>query len=231
MPLINREELEYDKMKDIIILLGPPASGKGTQSALLSEKLGFVGISTGSLLRKEIQVGTDLGKEISAIIDHGNLVPDDMMFRVLKRELEGNTSDGFILDGFPRTLKQAEILSDYLIDSQFNLKKVFVIDLDKENILNRIGNRITCKNCGAIYNSSSKKPKVDGVCDVCHSTELINRNDDLDMEAINKRIDIFKANIGGIMSFYEKKSLIFLLDGLKDVNVINHKIIEALNGD
>ena len=143
-------------MKDIIILLGPPASGKGTQSALLNKEFGFNSISTGSLLRKEIQAGSNLSKEVSTIIDHGNLVPDDMMFKILKNELESNISNGFILDGFPRTFKQAKMLSDYLIGSQFNLRKVFVIDLNKESILNRIGDRITCKNCGAIYNSSSK---------------------------------------------------------------------------
>lgn len=231
MLLINKEGLELGKMKDILILLGPPASGKGTQSALLTEKLGFVGISTGSLLRREIQNGTDLGKEISTIIDRGNLVSDDLIFLLLKKELESNNSSGFILDGFPRTLKQAEMLSEYLKDSQFKLRKVFVVNLDKKDIIDRICNRLTCKKCGAIYNTSSKKPKVDGVCDVCQSNDLVSRNDDLDIEAINKRIDIFKSNIDEIMSFYEKKSLIFLLDGLKNVNVINHEIIEALSGD
>jgi len=218
-------------MRDIIIFLGPPASGKGTQSGLLSKKNGFTTISTGSLLRKEIAAGSELGERISAVIDFGNLVPDDMMFEVLRKELESNKSKGFILDGFPRTLKQAEVLSDYLVNSEFNLRKVFVINLDRDNILNRIGNRITCRNCGAIYNTSSKKPKVDGVCDVCHSTDLVSRNDDLSAEAINKRISIFETNIGSIISFYEKKSLIFLLDGLKDTDIINRKIIEVLSSD
>lgn len=231
MRLISKEELELSKMKDIVILLGPPASGKGTQSALLAEKFNYLPISTGSLLRKEIGTGSDLGKEIAALIDHGNLVSDELIFRVLIGELENSDCNGFILDGFPRTLRQAEMFSEYLVDSQFDLKKVVVIDLERQDILDRVSNRITCKDCGAIYNNSSRRPKVEGVCDVCHSKNLVNRSDDLDIEAINKRIDIFKTNISGIMSFYEKKSLIFFVNGLKDCNVINHEIIEALNNN
>ena len=216
-------------MKDIIILLGPPASGKGTQAILLAKKIGFENFSTGSLLREEVATGSKIGKEISSIIDGGNLVSDELMFKVLSKKLEESNCDGFILDGFPRTIGQAEILFKYVSNSNMRIKKVFVIDLDKEHILDRICNRITCKRCGAIYNTVSKKPKVDGVCDVCGSTDLIDRNDDLNKEAVEKRIDIFKTNIGSIMSFYEKKSLIFLINGLKDVNAINCEIIKALD--
>lgn len=217
--------------RDIIILLGPPASGKGTQSAILSNKFGFCSISTGSLLRDEVATGSELGKKIAQLIDKGNLVSDDLMFHVLKKKLEGSDHNGFVLDGFPRTVSQASMLFDYVSCSQFNLKKVIVIKLDKKAILDRIGTRITCGTCGKIYNSVSSKPKVEGVCDNCNSRNLINRNDDLNIEAINKRIDIFDSNIDDIISFYEKKSLIFLIDGLKDVNAINHKIMEALNSN
>lgn len=218
-------------MREIIVLLGPPASGKGTQSTLLNEQLGYVGLSTGALLREEISKGTDLGKDIANIINKGNLVSDQLIFEVLKRELNKNKSEKIILDGFPRTLKQAELLSEYLEVSQYNLKKVFVINLSKEVILDRIGNRITCKNCGTVYNTISKKPKVSGICDICHSTNMVSRSDDLDIEAIIKRIDIFKENINSIVSFYRKKSLIFLIDGLKDVKAINCEIIKALNSN
>ncbi len=215
-------------MKDIIILLGPPASGKGTQASLIREKIGFENLSSGSLLREEVATGSDMGKKISTIIDAGNLVSDELMFEVLSKKIRNSNSFGFILDGFPRTLKQAEILSDYVSKSDMKIKKVFIIDLDEKNILDRICNRITCKKCGAIYNILSKRPKVDGVCDVCGSTDLVDRSDDLNRSAVKKRIDIFKTNIGAIMSFYEKKSLIFLINGLKDVDAINREIIKAL---
>lgn len=216
-------------MKDIIILLGLPASGKGTQAAMLSEKFNYLNLSTGSLLREEIDNNTDVGKRVAGVINAGDLVPDKLMFEVLSKRMRHSSLDGFILDGFPRTVEQAEILSGYLASSNMRLKKVFVIELDEKTVLERICSRITCKKCGAIYNTINKKPKVDGVCDVCGSTDLMNRNDDLNMKAIKKRIDIFKTNIGDIMSFYEKKSLIFSIDGLKDVKAINCEMIKALN--
>ena len=219
-------------MKNVIILLGPPASGKGTQSALMAEKYGYLGISTGDLLRKEKASGSDLGKRIAELIDQGSLVSDELVFEILKKELETAKCEGFVLDGFPRTLKQAEMLAEYLSTSdKLNLKKVFIIDLDKETVLDRIGTRITCKNCGAIYNSTSRKPKVDGICDTCQSNELIVRNDDVNIDAINKRVDIFKANVDSISSFYAKKDLIFLINGLKDVNMIHQDIVSALKDE
>lgn len=219
-------------MKSIIVLLGLPASGKGTQSTLLSNQLGYESLSTGYLLRKEVERKTELGNKISDNINSGNLVSDELIFEILKKNLENSDSNGFILDGFPRTLRQAEMLSDYLINNNnFKLKKVFLIDLDDKIVFDRICNRISCKNCGATYNNFSKKPKVAGVCDVCGSTELIDRSDDLNIEAVKKRINIFKENIGGIVSFYEKKSLIFSLDGLKDIDTVNCSIMKALSDD
>ena len=219
-------------MKNIIILLGLPASGKGTQAALLSEQLKYENLSTGYLLRKEVESKTELGNKIAKSIDVGNLVSDDLIFEILKKNIEKSESNGFILDGFPRTLRQAEMLSDYLDNNEnFELKKVFLINLDDKVVFDRICNRITCKKCGATYNSFSKKPKIAGVCDVCGSNELVDRNDDLNIEAIKKRINIFKENIEGIVSFYEKKSLIFSLDGLKNIDTINHSIMKALSDD
>lgn len=213
----------------MIILLGPPASGKGTQSGMLSKELDYLSLSTGSLLREEAENGTELGKEIAGLIDYGNLIPDDLMFDVLKKKVEGADIKGLILDGFPRTLRQAEMLDEYLkSNKEYRLKKVFVIKVDEEDIKNRVGTRIACAECGAIYNTTTKKPKVDGVCDFCGSTNFVNRSDDLSVQAVNKRIDIFNDNVDEIVSFYEKKSLIFLLNGLKDINTIGHEIMKAL---
>ena len=217
-------------MKDVIILLGPPASGKGTQSSLIVKKFGYLGVSTGDLLRKEKASGSELGKKIAELIDAGNLVSDELVFELLKKEFENPDCKGFVLDGYPRTIKQAEMLDSYLSSSkELKLKKVLVIDLDKEVVLDRICNRITCKKCGAIYNKITNKPKVDGVCDVCGSTDLILRNDDVNVEAVNNRVDIFKKNITSISSFYEKKSLIFLINGLKKINEVSEDILKVLS--
>ena len=216
-------------MKELIIFLGPPASGKGTQSALIAQKYNYLSISTGDLLRKEKASGSDLGKEIAKIIDAGNLVSDDLVFKLLKNQFETADCNGFILDGYPRTIEQAKMLDVYLSNSKdLILKKVFVIDLDKQSILDRICNRLTCKKCGAIFNLSTKKPKKDGICDFCGSTDLISRNDDINIDSVNNRIDIFKANITNISSFYQKKSLIFLIDGLNSIESINRKIVDIL---
>ncbi|HSQ97244.1 MAG TPA: nucleoside monophosphate kinase [Rickettsiales bacterium] len=217
-------------MKDILILLGVQGSGKGTQGRILSEEFGFNIISTGDLLRKEIDSGSEIGKEIASLINNGNLVSDDLIFGILKEELKSSSAKGFILDGFPRTLEQAKMFSEYCENSDFRIKKVIFIDMDREHVLERLNSRITCKTCGKVYNLLSSRPKIDGMCDVCHS-KLIVRADDLKIEAINKRINIFERNIKDIVSFYEKKSLIFSVDGLKDVNTISREIIKALNSD
>jgi adenylate kinase len=217
-------------MRDIVILLGVQGSGKGTQGRILSEELGFDIISTGDLLRREIESGSELGKSMSSLISEGNLVSNELIFKILKDKLENSFAHGFILDGFPRTLEQAEMLSKYIGQSDFVIKKVILINMDKEHVMERINSRVTCGKCGEVYNLLSHRPKIDGVCDVCHS-KLIIRNDDAKIVAINRRIDIFEENIRSIVSFYEKKSLIFSVDGLKDVNTVSREIIKAVNSD
>ncbi|MDD2839942.1 MAG: nucleoside monophosphate kinase [Rickettsiales bacterium] len=217
-------------MKDIIILLGVQGSGKGTQARFLGEEFGFDVVSTGDLLRKRIDQGGKVGKDVSSLINEGNLVSDKFIFEFLKENLENSSAGGFIVDGFPRTLKQAEMLSEYCEQFDFRIKKVVFINLDREEVIKRITSRVTCGTCGAVYNLLSHKPKIEGVCDVCQS-KLIIRADDFKIEAINKRINIFEKNIEDIISFYEKKSLIFCVDGLKNVNTISREIIKALNSD
>ena len=172
-------------MKNIIIFLGLPASGKGTQATLLKEKLNYENLSTGYLLRKEVEKKTELGNKIAEIINAGNLVSDELIFEILKNNMKDIETNGFILDGFPRTLKQAEMLSNYLDNNkELKIQKVFLINLDDKVVIERICDRISCNKCGATYNHTSKKPKVEGVCDICGSTELVDRSDDLDAEAV-----------------------------------------------
>ncbi len=217
-------------MKDIIVLLGVQGSGKGTQAKVLGKEFGFDVVSTGDLLRKKIDQGGKVGEDVSSLINEGNLVSDELIFKFLKMEIENSSAKGLVIDGFPRTLKQAEMLSEYSKQYGLRIKKVFLINLDREEVIKRITSRVSCGTCGAVYSLLLHKPKVDGVCDVCQS-KLVVRTDDLKTEAINKRVDIFEKNIKDIISFYEKKSLIFFVDGLKDVNTISREIIKALNSD
>lgn len=217
-------------MKDIIVLLGVQGSGKGTQAKILGKEFGFDVISTGDLLRKKINQDGKVGKDVSLLINEGNLVSDELIFKFLKTEIENSSARGFVVDGFPRTFKQAEMLSEYSKQFGFRIKKVVVINMDREEVIKRITSRVSCGTCGTVYSLLLHKPKIDGICDVCQS-KLIVRADDLKTEAINKRIDIFEKNIKDIISFYEKKSLIFFVDGLKDVNTISREIIKALNSD
>ena len=220
-----------DVKKDIVILLGPPSSGKGTQSSLIAEKFGYLGISTGDLLRKEKKSGSDLGKHIASLIDSGKLVSDELVFQLLVNELNNSKCNGFILDGYPRTVEQAYMLDAFLSDqnsgSNFKIKKVLVIDLTKEIILKRIFGRLTCPNCSAIYNVSFKKPQIEGICDVCKS-KLTSRNDDLNVDSINNRIDIFLKNIISIKDFYKKQDLLFSIDGNNTIDNIHAEIVNIL---
>jgi len=175
-----------------------------------------------------VATGSRLGRAIASYIDQGRMVSDNLAFTVLQKRLAKDDCDGFILDGFPRTRAQAELLLDYTLKTHFNLRKVFIIELSREAIFERIGNRITCKNCGKIYNTATNKPKINGVCDVCGSKELLLRKDDSATDAIDRRINNFLENIGDIVSFYEKKGLIFVIDGLKNVDVINSDMIKSL---
>lgn len=217
-------------MKEVVILLGIQGSGKGTQAKFICEKFGYKQISTGNLLRQEEALGSELGKEIAALIDKGNLVSDELVLEILKKEIKNGKENGFVLDGFPRTLKQAEMLDECVNELGIKIKKVVLIELDENSVLDRIRNRVSCSKCGAVYNLKSCKPKKDGVCDVC-GAKLDIRVDDKKIESIQERIGIFKKNIDGIVSFYMKKSLIFFVDGLKDVSIISQEIIKALNSN
>jgi adenylate kinase len=218
-------------MKDIIVFLGPPGSGKGTQASFLKDQFDYDELSTGDLIRKEISTNSDLGKEVAAIIDRGELINDDLCFKLLVKKLENDDKNKIIIDGFPRTFDQAKLLNDYLSKNKnFNLKKIFIFVLSDEEIINRIKNRIVCPKCNSIYSLIAKKPLKDGICDVCE-TPLVARNDDFNQDSIIKRNNIFKNNIKDIISFYEKKDLIFKINTSKTAEDVNHDIVNILNNN
>lgn len=192
-----------------IIFLAPPAAGKGTLSEMLQEKYGYTHISTGDLLRQEVNNKTELGKQAESIMNAGKLVPDEFMIELIKNRITKNDcDDGYILDGFPRTIVQAEKYGELLESINKDLGVVIYIDVDKKMAIKRACSRITCPKCGRIYNKYSKemKPKKDGVCDDCGSA-LTQRQDDTE-EAFNKRFDEYMQKTMPLYDYYDKKGVL-----------------------
>lgn len=207
-----------------IIFIAPPAAGKGTQSNMLKEKFGYNHISTGDMLREVINSGSEIGAEVKNIIDKGELVSDDLIIKLVKDKLTSLKGKPFILDGFPRTLNQAESLDKILTDDYI----VIYLDLDESEAINRITGRLTC-NCGKSYNVNidKLKPKVDGICDNCGSI-LIKRDDD-NVESFKVRFKTFLDNTDSILKYYEDKEKLIKIDVNKDVQDIFESILEVAN--
>lgn len=207
-----------------IIFIAPPAAGKGTQSNMLKEKFGYNHISTGDMLREAINSGSEIGAEVKNIIDKGELVSDDLIIKLVKDKLTSTDGKPFILDGFPRTLNQAESLDKILTDDYI----VIYLDLDEREAINRITGRLTC-NCGKSYNVNidKLKPKVDGICDNCGSI-LIKRDDD-NVESFKVRFKTFLDNTDSILKYYEDKEKLIKIDVNKDVQDIFESILEVAN--
>ena len=207
-----------------IIFIAPPAAGKGTQSNMLKEKFGYNHISTGDMLREAINSDSEIGAEVKNIIDKGELVGDDLIIKLVKDKLTSLKGKPFILDGFPRTLNQAESLDKILTDDYI----VIYLDLDESEAINRITGRLTC-NCGKSYNVNidKLKPKVDGICDNCGSI-LIKRDDD-NVESFKVRFKTFLDNTDSILKYYEDKEKLIKIDVNKDVQDIFESILEVAN--
>lgn len=206
-----------------IIFIAPPAAGKGTQSSLLQEKFNYVHLSTGDMLRETIASGSDFGLEVKSIIDKGNFVSDEVMIKMISDKLAKIKGTPFILDGFPRTLSQAEAL-DKLIDDKYI---VIYLDLEKEEAIKRIEGRLTC-GCGKSYNIyyDALKPKVDGICDIC-GKELIKRADD-NADAFKIRFETYLNNTLPILDYYEKKNKLKRINVNKDMYGISEEIAKVI---
>lgn len=210
-----------------IIFIAPPAAGKGTQSNLLKDKYGYVHISTGDMLREIVSSDSELGKVVKNIIDKGNLVSDDLIFKLLKSKLNSIKGKPFILDGFPRTLNQALFLdNDLKIDNYI----VIYLDLSKEDAIKRIDGRLTC-SCGKSYNLNdiNLKPKIIGICDNC-SNVLVKRNDD-NLEAFKIRFDVFLNNNKPLIDYYKNKNKLKVVNVNKGVNEIFNEILKVVAND
>ncbi len=192
-----------------LILLGAPGAGKGTVAKLLTEVDGSVQISTGDILRGAVQAGTELGKQADAFMKAGDLVPDDLIMGIMEARLqEPDCENGFLLDGFPRTIPQAEALKGLLDKIGVKLDMAVNLDVPRDVILDRLTTRRTCSNsdCQAIYNVKSNPPKQEGICDKCGSP-VIQRDDETE-EAISKRLETYNEKTAPLVSFYEKEGLL-----------------------
>ncbi len=211
-----------------IVLLGAPGSGKGTQAKLLVEKFEITQISTGDLLRAAVAAGTDLGKQAKTIMEAGQLVPDSIVLGMIKEKLsDPKVSKGFILDGFPRNLSQAEALDKLLTEQGIPLSVAIHIDVNAEEIVKRITGRRTCGSCGAIYNTFFSPPSKTGVCDKCGASDLQQRADDNE-ETVRSRLKVYQDQTAPLIEFYANKNLLNTIPGSGDIQGIFNAVCDAI---
>lgn len=204
--------LRPQEVKMKIIMLGAPGAGKGTQAKMIAEKYGHPHISTGDIFRANIKNGTELGKEAKEYMDKGLLVPDELTVRLLlDRVAQDDCKNGYVLDGFPRTIPQAEVLDEKLSELGEKVDYAINVDVPDENIVNRMSGRRACLNCGATYHIVSIPPKKEGICDVCGS-ELVLRDDDRP-ETVQNRLKVYHEQTQPLIDFYEKKGVLRSVDG------------------
>ncbi len=210
-----------------LIFLGPPGAGKGTQAKRIVEKYKIPQISTGDMFREAVAKGTELGKRAKEYMDRGELVPDEVVIGIVKERISQKDCErGFILDGFPRTIRQAEALDDMLEEMGRKIDAVLNLVVPEEEIIKRIVYRRVCKSCGAVYNLIYSPPKVDGTCDKCGG-ELYQRDDDKE-ETVRERMRVYREQTEPLIEYYSKKGIVFNIDGKKDIEEVWKEIEKVL---
>ncbi|HYG85902.1 MAG TPA: adenylate kinase [Azospirillum sp.] len=207
-----------------LILLGPPGAGKGTQARRLEDTRGLVQLSTGDMLRALVAGGSPLGQQAKEIMTAGKLVPDELVIQMISDRIDQpDVKSGFILDGFPRTVAQAEALDTMLAAKGLKLDHVIEMKVDDAALVERITGRYTCAKCGKGYHEKFEKPAVDGVCDVCGSTEFKRRADD-NAETVKTRLDQYHAQTAPILPYYREHGVLKSVDGMADIDEVTTQI-------
>jgi adenylate kinase len=213
-----------------LIFLGPPGAGKGTQARKFAEAKGLVQFSTGDMLRAAAADGTEVGKEAKIAMDRGELVSDEIVIGLISDRVdEPDCKGGFILDGFPRTVAQAEALDDLLGQKNKTLDAVIEIRADDERLVERITGRFTCAKCGEGYHDMFRRPKVEGVCDKCGSTQFTRRDDDNE-NTVRNRLEAYHAQTEPLIDYYGATGRLKSVDGMRDIADVTKQIEEALAG-
>jgi len=211
-----------------VILLGPPGAGKGTQAKKLVVERGMVQLSTGDMLREAKTSGSEMGLRVAEVMDRGDLVTDEIVIGLIREKMATPSAGGFIFDGFPRTLPQADALGDLLAQLGQGLDAVIEMQVDDAALVARITGRYTCGNCGQVYHDKTRPTKVAGVCDACGSTDLKRRADDTE-EALRHRLMEYYKKTSPLVGYYYAKGQLATVDGLAEMDVVSAAIAKVLD--
>ncbi len=211
-----------------IIFLGAPGSGKGTQAAMLAKELNIPAISTGEVLRKEVEQQSEIGKLAKSYMESGKLVPDEVVIGIIKNRIaQSDCNKGFILDGFPRNVNQALTLDEMLFSLNKKISKVFNFEVGEEVLIKRISGRFSCKKCATLYNRYFKKPVKEGVCDNCGATEFESRSDDNEA-VVKNRLQVYHESTFALIQFYQKNNLLVLVAAVESAPLVFEELITSI---